>query len=115
MARELAVAKLSDLGAAAKVIERVLPDVYRMTSVAPSPLQSLTAALLWAGEGSAAAVHSAGEIYAFDGATDYEFDNDKWSVPGRHGFRIVLATWSKVTQHPDALIHELTTTLAAEP
>jgi hypothetical protein len=48
-----------------------------------------------------------------DDATDYEFDNDKWSVPGRHGFRIVLATWSKVTQHPDALIHELTATLAA--
>jgi len=81
MARELAVAKLSDLGAAAKVIERVLPDVYRMTSVAPSPLQSLTAALLWAGEGSAAAVHSAGEIYAFDGATDYEFDNDNGASP----------------------------------
>jgi hypothetical protein len=48
-----------------------------------------------------------------DDATDYEFDNNKWSVPGRHGFRIVLATWEKVTRHPDALIHELTATLAA--
>ena len=32
-----------------------------------------------------------------DDANDYEFDNEKWSVPGRHGYRIVLATWEKVT------------------
>ena len=29
-------------------------------------------------------------------ADDYEFDNEKWNVPGRHGYRIVLATWDKV-------------------
>ena len=46
-----------------------------------------------------------------DDANDYEFDNDKWSVPGRHGYRIVLATWAKVTAHPERLLEELTTTL----
>ena len=29
-----------------------------------------------------------------DDRNDYEFDNEKWSVPGRHGYRIVLATWT---------------------
>ena len=48
-----------------------------------------------------------------DDAADYEFDNEKWSVPGRHGYRIVLATWSKVTEHPDDLLHELAATRAA--
>ena len=32
--------------------------------------------------------------------TDYEHDNEKWSVPGRHGYRIVFATWDKVTGRP---------------
>ena len=32
-----------------------------------------------------------------DDAVDYEYDNEKWSVPGRHGYRLVLATWRKVT------------------
>ena len=32
-----------------------------------------------------------------DDPTDYEHDNEKWSVPGRHGYRIVFATWDKVT------------------
>ena len=32
---------------------------------------------------------------------DYEHDNEKWSVPGRHGYRIVFATWDKVTRDPE--------------
>jgi very-short-patch-repair endonuclease len=48
-----------------------------------------------------------------DDAADYEHDNDKWSVPGRHGFRIVLATWNKVTNRPSDLLDELAATLAA--
>ncbi len=48
-----------------------------------------------------------------DDPRDYEHDNDKWSVPGRHGYRIVLATWAKVTKTPAALIEELVATLAA--
>jgi hypothetical protein len=38
---------------------------------------------------------------------DYEYDNEKWSVPARHGYRLVFATWSKVTQRPNELIREL--------
>ena len=48
-----------------------------------------------------------------DDANDYEHDNEKWSVPGRHGFRIVLATWHKVTRTPADLLEELAVTLAA--
>jgi very-short-patch-repair endonuclease len=48
-----------------------------------------------------------------DDVTDYEHDNEKWSVPGRHGYRIVFATWDKVTAHPAQLLDELATTLAA--
>jgi very-short-patch-repair endonuclease len=48
-----------------------------------------------------------------DDATDYEHDNEKWSVPARHGYRIVFATWEKVTHDPDRLLAELTATLAA--
>jgi very-short-patch-repair endonuclease len=48
-----------------------------------------------------------------DDANDYEHDNEKWSVPGRHGFRLVLATWAKITETPDALIEELAATVAA--
>jgi len=48
-----------------------------------------------------------------DDATDYEHDNEKWSVPGRHGYRLVLATWDKVTRQPVQLLHELRATLAA--
>ena len=44
---------------------------------------------------------------------DHEFDNEKWSVPGRHGYKIVMATWSKVTRRPDRLVHELAATIAA--
>jgi hypothetical protein len=38
--------------------------------------------------------------------------NEKWSVPGRHGYRIVLATWAKVTDHPGDLLTELAATLS---
>jgi very-short-patch-repair endonuclease len=48
-----------------------------------------------------------------DDAIDYEHDNEKWSVPGRHGYRIVFATWEKVTRRPVELLSELTATLAA--
>jgi very-short-patch-repair endonuclease len=48
-----------------------------------------------------------------DDAADYEFDHEKWSVPGRHGYKLVLATWNTVTRHPEALIAELAATLAA--
>ena len=46
-----------------------------------------------------------------DDASDYERDNEKWSVPGRRGYRIVLATWDKVTRHPQELLRELASTL----
>lgn len=42
-----------------------------------------------------------------DDPNDFERDNEKWSVPGRHGYRIVFATWAKVTKQPDALLKEL--------
>lgn len=42
-----------------------------------------------------------------DDPSDYERDNEKWSVPGRHGYRIVFATWDKVTRQPEQLISEL--------
>jgi very-short-patch-repair endonuclease len=45
-----------------------------------------------------------------DDPSDYEHDNEKWSVPGRHGYRIVFATWDKVTRHPRQLLHELAAT-----
>lgn len=48
-----------------------------------------------------------------DDANDYERDNEKWSVPGRHGYRLVLATWDKVTRRPRELLSELETTLGA--
>jgi very-short-patch-repair endonuclease len=46
-----------------------------------------------------------------DDPADYEDDHEKWSVPGRHDYRIVFATWDKVTKHPDTLIEELEATL----
>jgi very-short-patch-repair endonuclease len=48
-----------------------------------------------------------------DDATDYERDNEKWSVPGRYGYRIVFATWDKVTRRADELLGELGAALAA--
>jgi hypothetical protein len=48
-----------------------------------------------------------------DDATDYEHDNEKWSVPGRLGCRLVFATWEKVVRNPNALIRELRATMTA--
>ncbi len=48
-----------------------------------------------------------------DDPADYEHDNEKWSVPGRCGFRMVFATWDKVTHQPLQLLRELTATLSA--
>ena len=47
-----------------------------------------------------------------DDAADFERDQEKWSVPARHSFRLVFATWESVTRHPDRLIAELRTALA---
>jgi len=44
-----------------------------------------------------------------DDPADYEQDQEKWSVPGRHGY--VLATWDKVTRRPHDFLAELATTL----
>jgi hypothetical protein len=48
-----------------------------------------------------------------DDAVDYEHDHEKWSVPGRHGYRLVLATWDKVARRPVDLVDELVATMAA--
>jgi very-short-patch-repair endonuclease len=48
-----------------------------------------------------------------DDPNDYEHDNEKWSVPGRHGYRVVFATWDKVTRDPGHLLAEVAATLAA--
>ena len=42
-----------------------------------------------------------------DDLRDFEHDTEKWSVPARHGYRIVFATWDKVTRCPRDLIEEL--------
>ena len=34
-------------------------------------------------------------------------------MPGRHGYRLVLATWAEVTQEPDRLLGELDATIHA--
>jgi hypothetical protein len=49
------------------VIERELPDVYRMTVVARSSEQRLRAALMWGGDLAVGAGVSAGESYGLDG------------------------------------------------
>jgi len=51
----------------AGVVQRVFPDVYRLTAVAPSHEQSLRAALRWGGPESAAAGRSGGEWYGLEG------------------------------------------------
>ena len=48
-----------------------------------------------------------------DDAADYEGNNDKGSVPGHHGYRIVFATWDKVTRRPAELLRELAATMSA--
>jgi hypothetical protein len=42
-----------------------------------------------------------------DDVTDFDRDNDKWSVPGHHNYRIVFATWSKVSRAPERLVADL--------
>jgi very-short-patch-repair endonuclease len=49
-----------------------------------------------------------------DDSLDFERDNEKWSVPGRHGFRMVFATWEKVTRQPERLVAELVATLRGD-
>lgn len=39
-----------------------------------------------------------------DDTADFERDQHKWSIPGRHGFRLVFATWSDLTLHPDRFV-----------
>ncbi len=58
--------QLADLRSAG-VIEREFPDTYRMTAVIRSPEQRLRVALLWAGDGAAAAGRSAGELSGLEG------------------------------------------------
>jgi very-short-patch-repair endonuclease len=48
-----------------------------------------------------------------DDPNDYERDNEKWSVPGRFGYRIVFATWDKVTRRPQQFIAELRSAMSA--
>jgi very-short-patch-repair endonuclease len=47
-----------------------------------------------------------------DDPLDYESDNEKWSVPARHGYRIVFATWHMVTRRPEQLVNDLRTAMA---
>jgi very-short-patch-repair endonuclease len=46
-----------------------------------------------------------------DDPVDYQHDNEKWSVPARHGYRIMFATWEMVTEKPEQLISDLAATL----
>jgi very-short-patch-repair endonuclease len=48
-----------------------------------------------------------------DDPSDYEHDHEKWSVPGRRGYRIVFATWRRVTRTRDAFLSDLAATIAA--
>ena len=50
-----------------------------------------------------------------DDPADYEDDNEKWSVPGRHGYFLVLATWDKITRRPREFLAELVATLERQP
>jgi hypothetical protein len=49
------------------VIERVLPDTYRIASSPATSEQRLRAALLWAGPDAAATGRSAAELYGLEG------------------------------------------------
>jgi hypothetical protein len=68
----------------AGVIERVLPDTYRMTAVQRSNRQALKAALLWAGRSAAAAGLSAGELYELQGVRAHR---PEIVVPSKSGLR----------------------------
>jgi very-short-patch-repair endonuclease len=50
-----------------------------------------------------------------DDATDYQRDQHKWSIPARHGFRLVFATWSDVTEHPERFVAGLRAALTSIP
>jgi very-short-patch-repair endonuclease len=47
-----------------------------------------------------------------DDPADFERDQEKWSLPARHGYRLVFATWDTVTRHPERLVAELRRVLA---
>ena len=48
-----------------------------------------------------------------DDPSDFEHDNEKWSVPGHHGYRVVFATWNDVVKHPDRFLADLAATRGA--
>jgi very-short-patch-repair endonuclease len=48
-----------------------------------------------------------------DDPSDFEHDNEKWSVPGHHGYRVVFATWNDVAKHPDRFLADLAATRGA--
>lgn len=50
-----------------------------------------------------------------DDPVDYEHNHEKWSVPGRRGYRIAFATWEKVTRQPEHLLSELGEALLPAP
>ena len=50
-----------------------------------------------------------------DDPADFEYDQQKWSVPALHGHTLVMATWSKVTERPDELLAELAAALGIQP
>jgi hypothetical protein len=47
-----------------------------------------------------------------DEPEDFEFDNEKWSVPARRDHRMVFATWRKVVRTPDEFIDEVRAALS---
>jgi hypothetical protein len=49
-----------------------------------------------------------------DDPADFERDQEKWSVPARHGFRLMFATWETVTRRPEQLVAELRRALGQE-
>ena len=56
------------------VIERVLPDTYRIVAVARSNEQSPRAALAWVGATAAASGRSAGEMYRLEGVRAHQLE-----------------------------------------
>jgi very-short-patch-repair endonuclease len=48
-----------------------------------------------------------------DDPADFERDQEKWSLPARHGYRLVFATWETVTRRPERLVAELRDALRA--
>ena len=78
----------------AGVVERILPDTYRLTAVAGiGHEQELRAALLWAGPDAAAAGRSAGELYGLEGVTAA---TPEIVVPASSRDRAATPCWSTV-------------------